>query len=108
MGGAMSQFRTSGRRRVPMSIYYYNKQVAIACTILLATTLGCSSVPEQRLTTSPVSPGQGDTTAAVNEINKALALSADTKNSALDYRIGPEDLIQVTIYNIPEQEARAT
>jgi polysaccharide export outer membrane protein len=43
------------------------------------------------------------------EINKALSLTAaQSTTSPADYRIGPDDLIQITIYNIPEQEARAT
>ena len=50
-----------------------------------------------------------DSSTAVNEINKALSLSSSqSTGSALDYRIGADDLLQVTIYNIPEQEARAT
>ena len=87
----------------------YRRRIAAVSAILLATTLGCGSVAEQKSPTSSAPPSQGDSTAAVNEINKALALSsAETKSFALDYRIGPEDLIQVTIYNIPEQDARAT
>jgi polysaccharide export outer membrane protein len=49
-----------------------------------------------------------DASTAVNEINKALSLSASQAGSTLDYRIGPDDLLQVTIFNIPEQDARAT
>jgi polysaccharide biosynthesis/export protein len=45
----------------------------------------------------------------VNEINQSLSIAAaQSTSSAADYRIGPDDLIQVTIYNIPESDARVT
>jgi polysaccharide export outer membrane protein len=86
------------------------RRVTAVYALLLAVILGCGSVADQNpQPTAAPEPGQGDPSAAVNEINKALSLNAaQGKDSTLDYRIGPEDLIQVTIYNIPEQEARAT
>jgi len=43
------------------------------------------------------------------EINKGLsATSQKTSGSSRDYRLGPDDLVQITLYNIPEQEARIT
>ena len=79
---------------------------AVFCAVLVVM-LGCGSAERKPPVAPPPGPA-GDSTAAVNEINKALSLSAQSSNSTLDYRIGPDDLIQVTIYNIPEQEARAT
>jgi len=86
-------------------------RMSVAVFLALAM-LGCGSVAEHRQPTPPPSapppPGQGSTS-AVNQINEALSLSAaNSSSSTLDYRIGPDDLIQITIYNIPEQEARAT
>jgi polysaccharide export outer membrane protein len=76
---------------------------------LLTMLLGCGSVAEQKTQTAAQAPRPTqDSSTAVNEINKALSLSATQTGSALDYRIGPDDLLQVTIYNIPEQEARST
>ena len=73
---------------------------------LLALLIGCGSVTEQKqLTTAQPS---ADSKAAVNEINKALSLSGQSSGSMLDYRIGSDDLLQITIYNIPEQESRST
>jgi polysaccharide biosynthesis/export protein len=78
--------------------------------LLLSTVvLGCGSVAEQKGTAVQAPPPTSDSSAAVNEINKALSMSASqATGSALDYRVGPDDLLQVTIYNIPEQEARST
>lgn len=46
----------------------------------------------------------------VEEINQALSASAAQQSlgSTRDYRLGPDDLVQITIYNIPETEARVT
>src|SRR5688572_13262778 len=45
----------------------------------------------------------------VEEINKAIsAASQQSTGSSRDYRLGPDDLVQITIYNIPESEARVT
>lgn len=76
--------------------------VFISFALLLTS---CSVVPDKRLmpaSTTPSSP-----TAA--ELNYALATLA-TQSSAptSSYQIGPEDLIQVTLFNIPESEARVT
>jgi polysaccharide export outer membrane protein len=79
----------------------------LGCAVVLVT-FGCGSVAEKKSSAAPPAAPAGDSTAAVNEINKALSLSSQASNSPTDYRIGPDDLIQVTIYNIPEQEARAT
>jgi len=76
---------------------------------LFTMVLGCGSVAEQKAQTAAQAPRPtSDSGTAVNEINKALSLSSSQTGSALDYRVGPDDLLQVTIYNIPEQEARAT
>ena len=45
----------------------------------------------------------------VAEINQTLATLAMTMgSSATDYQIGPEDLVQITMYNVPDGEGRAT
>jgi polysaccharide export outer membrane protein len=75
---------------------------------VLAVLIGCGSVAEQKATMPGPGAAASDSNAAVNEINKALSLSSQSTSSPLDYRIGPDDLLQITIYNIPEQESRAT
>ena len=58
-------------------------------------------VPDKRI----VPPG----TPTPAEINYALAtLAATAPASASDYQIGPEDLLEITLFNIPEAEARVT
>src|SRR5438874_7982346 len=77
----------------------------LPCAVMLSLTVGCST-PGTMLP-----PGQPppSSTSSVNEINQSLSIAAShSTNSTADYRIGPDDLIQVTIYNIPEQDARVT
>jgi polysaccharide biosynthesis/export protein len=76
----------------------------LPCALMISLTLGCSTPGTMVPSGQPPS-----STSAVNEINQSLSMAAAAAgNSTADYRIGPEDLIQVTIYNIPEQDARVT
>lgn len=78
--------------------------------LAMVLTLGCGAVPEPaHLANQKNSTAVSPTSTAVNEINQSLSLLASKSTSSpADYRIGAEDLVQLTIYNIPEQEARAT
>ncbi|MEX0802441.1 MAG: polysaccharide biosynthesis/export family protein [Candidatus Binatia bacterium] len=73
---------------------------------------GCSSAPPPNpavnpQTTPPLSAAPSNS--AANEINQSLSVAAaQSTNSASDYRMGADDLVQITIYNIPEQDARVT
>lgn len=73
---------------------------------LALSLFGCS-VP----TPTPMAPGEAAplTSTPTGEINQALSLAAaQSSSSTANYRIGPDDLVQVTIYNIPDQDARVT
>ncbi len=44
-----------------------------------------------------------------SEINQTIAtLAMSMGSAATDYQIGPEDLVQITMYNVPDGEGRAT
>jgi polysaccharide biosynthesis/export protein len=64
--------------------------------------------------TPTIQPGAQTTAAKVArpsaaEINKALATVAmNTSVQKADYQIGPEDLLQITVFNISDAEARDT
>jgi polysaccharide biosynthesis/export protein len=70
--------------------------VALACCALFGA--GCAAAPQGRaaLQESPAPPS------AVAEINSALTSAATSSASAADYRLGAEDLLEITIFNIPE------
>ncbi|MGH7828215.1 MAG: polysaccharide biosynthesis/export family protein [Candidatus Binatia bacterium] len=78
--------------------------------VAVLLTFGCGTVPQPaQIAKQKDSEAASPSSTAVNEINQSLSLLASQSTSSpADYRIGPEDLIQVTIYNIPEQEARVT
>ncbi|MGH7797819.1 MAG: SLBB domain-containing protein [Candidatus Binatia bacterium] len=92
-------------------MWTYRTGVAGLPALALVAMIGCGGSIAERSqpTVAPIpSPAQGGSS-AVNQINEALSLSAaQSSGSTLDYRIGPDDLLQITIYNIPEQEARTT
>jgi polysaccharide export outer membrane protein len=71
---------------------------------------GCGAGPQMPPAGGPdmsKAPSAGSQRA--EEINKALSAAAQQSSGASrDYRLGPDDLVQITIYNIPEQEARIT
>ncbi len=77
--------------------------ISVATMVLLAA---CGATPPATMT-----PEQAASAASsnVNEINKSLSIIASQSgNSTADYRIGPDDLLQVTNYNVPEQDQRVT
>src|SRR5262245_40053293 len=77
--------------------------LAILLSIILA---GCSSAPvnpapNSNLSNQPTVTSSSTSFAA--EINRNIAVAAMLSSSASsDYRLGPEDLVEITIFNIPE------
>ena len=75
--------------------------VVVAAAILLTS---CSAVPDSRM----IPPSMTNASSSAG-INQALAtLAAQSSASVSNYQIGPEDLLQITLFNIPEAEARVT
>ena len=75
--------------------------------LVFAFVIGCGTTPPPTMVPGGLPAASSST--AVNEINQSLSLvAAQSTGSSADYRIGPDDLIQVTIFNVPEQESRVT
>jgi polysaccharide export outer membrane protein len=74
-------------------------RVAILCWIVFTACTPNSIQPSIPNAQSPnVSSGTG-----ASEINKALAtLALPTASTTADYRVGPEDLLEITLFNVPE------
>ena len=71
--------------------------VALACCALFGA--GCVAAPQGRA----VLPESPTPSPAVSEINSALASAAmESSVASDDYRLGAEDLLEITIFNIPE------
>ena len=75
--------------------------------LAMISAIGCGTVPDPQQIVNAKNPQAASASStAVNEINQSLSiLASQSTSSPADYRIGPEDLIQITIFNIPEQEA---
>jgi polysaccharide biosynthesis/export protein len=78
---------------------------------LLALTMGaflgagCATVPESQVVLPPSAPAAP----GIAEINNALSSAAlQTPSASPDYRLGPEDLVQITLFNIPAGEVGVT
>jgi polysaccharide export outer membrane protein len=78
--------------------------VALTAWALLGA--GCGTVPQRQVAPLPESAGPSP---AITEINNALAAAAlQTPAASPDYRLGPEDLLQITLFNVPQGEAGVT
>jgi polysaccharide biosynthesis/export protein len=76
--------------------------------LVLVLTVQCSNPPASGPVVNP-QLGAAPTTTAVNDINQSLTMmAAQSISSSADYRIGPDDLLQVTIYNIAEKDTSLT
>jgi polysaccharide export outer membrane protein len=76
---------------------------ALPLLILASFVPGCASLPDKPMVVrSPVATAAAD-------LNQALAtMAAQSSASPSSYQIGPEDLLEITLFNIPESEARIT
>ena len=82
---------------------FFAKFFAVVAVAILLTS--CSALPDKRMI--PASMTNPSLSSA--DINQALAtLAAQSSASSSNYQIGPEDLLQITLFNIPEAEARVT
>jgi polysaccharide export outer membrane protein len=87
-----------------MPVYVKTSLLAILLVSILA---GCASVPTNP---PPIAIQLGEPVAATStpssfatDINRNIAAAAMLNSSASsDYRLGPEDLVEITIFNIPE------
>jgi polysaccharide biosynthesis/export protein len=73
-----------------------------AWTLLVA---GCGTVPQSQFTPPPSDAASS----MVSDINNSLSSAAlQTASASPDYRLGPEDLLVITLFNIPEGEVGVT
>jgi polysaccharide export outer membrane protein len=78
--------------------------VMLAAWALLGA--GCGAVPQRHVAPLPESAGPS---AAITQINTALTAAAlQTPVASPDYRLGPEDVLQITLFNIPQGEVGVT
>jgi polysaccharide biosynthesis/export protein len=78
----------------------------LALTVWTLLGAGCATAPQSQV----VPPQSASPSPVVAEINNALTAAAalQTPGSSPDYRLGPEDLLQITLFNVPEGEVGVT
>ena len=80
-------------------------KIPLASVLGTLLAVGCAGTP-QRLSTPPGGPA---TSSSVTQINSALASAAlrfPAPNA--DYRIGAGDLLEITLFNVSEADAKVT
>jgi polysaccharide biosynthesis/export protein len=96
--GKAIRWRSYVLSQIMMSLQnLYRYRIVLLSWILFVA--GCNAVPDTQVQTPKAAP----TTPMAGDINRALAALAKQSNAAsMDYQIGPEDLLEITLFNIPE------
>jgi polysaccharide biosynthesis/export protein len=77
----------------------------LALTAWAVLGAGCGTAPPPQVYIPP----SAGTPPLISEINKALTTAAlQTPAASPDYRLGAEDLLQITLYNVPQGESGVT
>ena len=77
----------------------------LGLSICVLVAAGCAAPPQSR----SLPPEGLASSPAIEYINSALASAAlQTPAAAADYPLGPEDVLQITLFNIPEGEVGVT
>jgi polysaccharide export outer membrane protein len=85
------------------SYSFFRKLLVVSLATLLG--VGCSAQPPTRITP----PDSATVPPTLTEINRTLAAVAlQAAVSSADYRLSAEDLVQITIFNVPESETGLT
>ena len=87
----------------------FRSLLALSACALVAAGCGPGSMSQTQTLASATSPPSMAELDQINRINSALAAAAlQTSAPTADYRLAPEDLVEITLYNIPESEAGVT
>jgi polysaccharide biosynthesis/export protein len=96
-------------RTTTLSTRVISSLLTLSACALLATGCGSASMGQTQTLASATSPPTMAEVDKINRINSALASAAlQTSSPNADYRLAPEDLLEITLYNIPESEAGIT
>ena len=86
-----------------------NQNLRKLIAIFVFTFLSSCSASDNRIPPRDPSSYQGAQQSSSSEINERIAtLALSLGKGPQNYQIGSEDLLQITLYNIPESEARVT
>src|SRR5262249_46271147 len=81
---------------------YYKSIALFLLTVTIAGACATGTAPEATVSSARAQPVQS----SASEINRVLVtLATNTSTISGDYRIGPEDLLQITLYNVTAKTA---
>jgi polysaccharide biosynthesis/export protein len=87
-------------RRTVSSPFFGRGLLALSLAALLGA--GCAVTPPSQ----SLAPANPTPSPMVTQVNSALVASAlQTPSAAADYRLGAEDLLEITLFNVPESGA---
>jgi polysaccharide export outer membrane protein len=81
--------------------------LALFLSIISAACGAAPQSPQRTDLTNPAAARSSNLTADINR-NIAAAAMFGTSTASSDYKVGPEDLLEITIFNIPEAEGKVT
>jgi len=81
----------------------------LALSLAALVGAGCGGGARGRMQSQMTPPGGATSPSTVSEINNSLAAAAlQAPASIADYRLSPEDLLQITLFNVAETEVGVT
>ena len=84
----------------PLGYRFFDTNIlALLFAGVLAT--GCATMPQPPTPTSLPTSGPAPATEIANINRSLISAAAQPSSPAGDYRIGPEDMLQITLYNVP-------
>jgi polysaccharide biosynthesis/export protein len=96
------------RQRASTSPGFCNTSILLLAVCMLLGT-GCGTVPTVSQSQGIPAAGVGSAP-MITEINNAITAAAGlpAPGSSPDYHLGPDDILQITLFNVPESEAGVT
>ena len=95
-----------------MRIKALNQKMVVGLILCSLSATSCAPSAVNQIRPGDAMMPQSDVgkgSSVVDQLNQAIAAAAQqTSLSSDDYRIGPEDLVEITLFNIPPAEATVT
>jgi polysaccharide export outer membrane protein len=102
-----SQFSSSAFSRSDVMAHNCRKKSLLALMLAISLPIACGPVSQNPAVVANLanrSAGTFESSTSTTDMNRNIAAAAmiQGSSSASDYQIGPEDLLEITLFNIPE------
>jgi polysaccharide biosynthesis/export protein len=92
-------------------VFREKRLIALGIAMLLVNSCGPVSQSPEIVAKRVSDAGASSSTTSITEINRniaSVAMLGSGSASSSDYQIGPEDLLEITLFNIPETDGKIT